>query len=276
MKISFQDTSVTVFESELMQTTCTLVQRPDHLLLVDPNWLPSEVEYIAAQVEKQLRGKPLYLLFTHSDYDHIIGYERFRETAELIVCKAFLDNAQPEEQLREIQKFYDQYYLQAPWPIHYPDSATYVIAEDQEIHQIGTSTYHFFQAPGHNPDGLITYLSEEETLIVGDYLCAVEFPFVYHSITAYQQTLDVLEHGLEQYPVRLLIGGHGPVTADLTEMKSRLSDARWYLQYLIAYGKGHRPFPEDELWQRYPQYPIIQGRYHRDNLELARREYASF
>ena len=53
MKISFQDASCTVFESELMQTTCTLIQRPDHLLLVDPNWLPSEVEAIAEEVDER-------------------------------------------------------------------------------------------------------------------------------------------------------------------------------------------------------------------------------
>ena len=92
MKISFQDASCTVFESELMQTTCTLIQRPNHLLLVDPNWLPSEVEAIAEEVARVQAGRPLYLLFTHSDYDHIIAYERFREDASLIVSRALLEN----------------------------------------------------------------------------------------------------------------------------------------------------------------------------------------
>ena len=32
---------------------------------------------------------------------------------------------------------------------------------------------------------------------------------------------------------------------------------------------------EEELWRRYPHYPIIQGKYHQANLELAQQEYAS-
>ncbi|MEL7427514.1 MAG: MBL fold metallo-hydrolase, partial [Bacteroidota bacterium] len=101
MKINYQDSSVIVFESELMQTTCTLIIRPDHLLLVDPNWLPSEVKFIAHKVEKQRKDLPLYLLFTHSDYDHIIAYERFKATAKLIVSQAFLDNTEQALQLEE-------------------------------------------------------------------------------------------------------------------------------------------------------------------------------
>ncbi len=274
MKISFRDARVTVFESELMQTTCTLLKRPKHLLLVDPNWLPSEVEFIAREVERQREGKPLYLLFTHSDYDHIIAYERFRATAKLIVSQAFLNNAQQTAQLEEISKFYDQYYLQPPWPISYPQHADLVISEQKEIHQIGKSTYHFYQAPGHNPDGLLAYLPEEEVLIVGDYLCAVEFPFIYHSIRAYQQTLKVLDELLHTQPIRLLIGGHGPVATDKEEMLARLNDANWYLEHLIAYGTTNEAFPEEELSRRYPHFPIVQGKYHNDNLVLARKEFS--
>ncbi|MEL7251338.1 MAG: MBL fold metallo-hydrolase [Bacteroidota bacterium] len=272
MKISHQDSSVIVFESELMQTTCTLIIRPDHLLLVDPNWLPSEVAFIAREVEKRRTDLPLYLLFTHSDYDHIIAYERFKATAKLIVSQALLDNPEQTLQLEEIRNFYDQYYLQPPWPISYPQNANLVISKRKEIHQVGNSTYHFYQAPGHNPDGLLTYLVEQQVLIVGDYLCAVEFPFIYHSIKAYQQTLKVLDELLHTQPIRLLIGGHGPVTTQKQEMLSRLADAKWYLEQLIAYGDAGILFPEEELWSRYPHFPIIQGKYHRGNMELARKE----
>ena len=272
MKISFQNGNLTVFESELMQTTCTLIERPDHILLVDPNWLPSEVELIAQQVEKRRRNLPLYLLFTHSDYDHIIAFERFRATSKLIVSQAFLNNPEQAEQLEEIRKFYDKYYLQPLWPISYPQAASLTISKPKEVHQIENSTYHFYQAPGHNPDGLLTYLTEEQVLIVGDYLCAVEFPFVYHSVRAYQQTLNVLDELLQTQPVRLLVGGHGPVATEKQEMLARLADARWYLDQLLAYGATGKPFPEEELWRRYPHFPIVQGKYHRGNLELARKE----
>ncbi len=272
MKISYQNNGVTVFESELMCTTCTLIERADHLLLVDPNWLPSEVAFIAKEVERRRGDRELYLLFTHSDYDHIIGYERFRDSAKIIASENLLTNQQADEQMREIRKFYDQYYLPTPWPITYPREASIQVKADYEEHLIGTTHYQFFQAPGHNPDGLITFLPEAGILIAGDYLCAVEFPFIYHSISAYQKTLASLQNLIERENVSLLIAGHGPVSTEQQELKERGRLAQWYLSHLIAYGKSGTPFPEQELWRLYPHYPIIQGKFHQDNLKLAKRE----
>lgn len=47
------------------------------VLLVDPTWLPHEVEEISDHVAHIRNVKPLYLLFTHSDYDHVLGYKAF-------------------------------------------------------------------------------------------------------------------------------------------------------------------------------------------------------
>ena len=72
--IRFQHDDLLLFESALFRTTTTLFYNEDLLLLVDPNWLPGEVAEIRHWVQ-QLRGtRALYLLFTHSDYDHIIAY----------------------------------------------------------------------------------------------------------------------------------------------------------------------------------------------------------
>lgn len=272
MKISYQKGGVTVFESELMCTTCTLIEQVDHLLLVDPNWLPSEVEFIAQEVERRRGDRELYLLFTHSDYDHIIGYERFRRSAKIMASEALLTNEQADEQLQEIRKFYDQYYLPTPWPVTYPREAAIQVSADREEHFIGATRYQFLQAPGHNPDGLITFLSDAGILIAGDYLCSVEFPFIYHSISAYQKTLSRLQDLIEQENVSLLIAGHGPVSTDQNELKERCRLAEWYLSHLIAYGKSGTPFPEQELWQLYPHYPIIQAKFHEENLKLAKKE----
>lgn len=275
MRISYQEGNVTVFESELMCTCCTLIEQQDHILLVDPNWLPSEVEYIAQYLEQRQNDRELYLLFTHSDYDHIIGYERFREQAKLIVSESLLQNPQREEQLQEIRKFYDQYYLTAPWPVSYPEAAFLSIKQESEEHWMGQTRYCFMQAPGHNPDGLITYLPDSGILLAGDYLCEVEFPFVYHSIEAYRGTLSRLRMLLEQEEVSLLVAGHGPVSTDQQEMVERCRLADWYLHNLIAYGKVGTPFPEQELWSLYPHFPRIQSEYHQANLRLAQQEYRS-
>ena len=272
MKIQYQDHQLIVFESELMRTTCTLLIGEQHLLLTDPNWLPSEVEFIAQKVAELRQERPLYLFFTHSDYDHIIAYERFRATAKVIVSEAFLRNPDWQYQLRDIEKFYDQYYLIPPWPVVYPQVADLVIRQLAEPHVLAGETYHFYQAPGHNGDGLLAFHEASGTLIVGDYLCDVEFPFIYYSVAAYEATLDRLATLLAELPVQTLVAGHGDLTQDPSAMQQRLQDARWYVGELRASATEKRPFNEALLWQRYPHFKTIQGQYHRANLDLMQRE----
>ena len=76
--IQFQNEHITVFQSALYQTTCTVVETKDFVLVVDPNWLPHEMEEEIEQHVTQIRGqRELYLLFTHGDFDHVIGYHAF-------------------------------------------------------------------------------------------------------------------------------------------------------------------------------------------------------
>lgn len=271
MKITTISPGLILFQSALMQTNTTLLVRPDHLLLVDPNWLPMEVEQIANHVEQVRAGRPLYLFFTHSDWDHIIGYERFREQAKVIVSANFLANPKPEEQLEAIYLFYDEYYLSAPWPVTYPQTADLVIGEAEATRQLGKDRYTFYQAPGHNADGLLAWHPDTGTLIVGDYLCTVEFPFIYYSVAAYRSTLDVLKQLLRALPVDTLICGHGPPTQDRAVMQQRLTDAYWYIDALERYSKEGVPFPEKALWERYPRYQRILRKFHAENLVIAKK-----
>ena len=81
--IQFKNTNISVFESALFRTTSTLIETDDLLLLVDPTWLPKEIEYLQLVVQRKRSAKPFFLLFTHSDYDHIIGYRAF-PTAQIL------------------------------------------------------------------------------------------------------------------------------------------------------------------------------------------------
>jgi len=272
MKVSFEHEKLVVFESELMQTTCTLVIGERHLLLTDPNWLPTEVEKIAERVTELQGDRSLFLYFTHSDYDHIIAYERFRDNAQVIVSQALLSNPEWHQQLEEIRGFYDQYYLSPPWPITYPQKADLIIAQPAEQHEIAGDRYHFYQAPGHNSDGLIAFHEATGTLLTGDYLCGVEFPFIYHSVLAYQKTLALLGHLLNDLPIKTLVAGHGAVTQNQQEMQARWQESQWYLDALMAYGREGVAFPEAVLWAKYPHFRQIQAKYHQANLALAKKE----
>jgi len=91
MKIQYEDKSLIIFESELFRTTSTIVKGKDYILVVDPNWLPREVDFIKKKADKIGRGKKKYLLFTHSDYDHIIGYGKFKNY-KTIASQNFVKN----------------------------------------------------------------------------------------------------------------------------------------------------------------------------------------
>ena len=61
--IQHQSEHVTVFQSALYQTTSTVIQTKEMVLIVDPNWLPGEVEAIQEE-----QGSETMLVFDHSGF----------------------------------------------------------------------------------------------------------------------------------------------------------------------------------------------------------------
>ena len=55
--IIYQDTQLTIFQSDLYQTNTALIDLGSFILLVDPNWLLREVHFICDYVEKNHNGK---------------------------------------------------------------------------------------------------------------------------------------------------------------------------------------------------------------------------
>lgn len=71
---------------------CMFIQCLDYFLLVDFNWLFSEVEVIVEEVVRVQVGWLFYLFFMYFDYDYIIVYECFCEDVSLIVLRVLLEN----------------------------------------------------------------------------------------------------------------------------------------------------------------------------------------
>jgi glyoxylase-like metal-dependent hydrolase (beta-lactamase superfamily II) len=268
MKIQLESAHLVIFESCLYRTTTTLVLGDDHLLLVDPNWLPAEIDFIAQYIDQKISQRKPYLLFTHSDYDHIIGYGKFQHY-DTIASSNFKFTRNVKSILGQISDFDIQYYIARNYPIEYPDIK---ISIDKDVQKsIGSENFHFYQAPGHNPDGLITFLELSGVLIVGDYLSNLEFPFIEHSFVFYRQTLDKLEQIFDKHQVTILITGHGDHTTDVDEMRHRLQVARFYLDSLEAMVLSNRLFDLDYLRSQYPFFAGMEE-YHQKNIDLVVRE----
>ena len=225
---------------------------------------------IRQHVDHIKKGKPLYLLFTHSDYDHILGFGAFPD-AKIIASQAFVDNPEKDDQIKAIHKFDHEYYVRRPYEMVYP-TVDIVIDPTIDFITIGDTRLSFWQAPGHNTDGLFTLVEPLGIWIAGDYLSNEEFPFIYHSVTAYLQTLDTAEKIIRSGRTKYLISGHGDLCTAPSEMLLRLKDSRNYINQLREAVTSGAAFPEDQLWERYA-FKGVQEEFHRKNLELARKEF---
>jgi hydroxyacylglutathione hydrolase len=267
--IQYKSSQICVFESALFRTTSAVIQTSDLVLVVDPNWLPQEVSGIRHFIDSIKESRPVFLLFTHSDYDHIIGYRAFPGVT-VIASAAFASNPEKEQILEQIHKFDDEYYILRDYPIEYPKVDIIVEADGQEL-RVGGTRLVFYLAPGHNRDGIFTLVDPPGCWIAGDYLCNVEFPYIYHSSYEYEKTLDKAERIINDYQPALFIPGHGDVSDSPTEMKERLLEARSYIRELRECIRQDRSFPMEKLWERY-RFPIGMKAFHEANVKLMMEE----
>lgn len=117
--IHYRTEILTVFRSALYQTTSTVLHTPDAVVVVDPCWLPHEVAEIQQYVCQFKGDRPLYQLFTHADFDHIIGYRAF-PGAEVIATEELLHYPDKAKKLRLIAEFDAQNYIDRGYPIDFP------------------------------------------------------------------------------------------------------------------------------------------------------------
>lgn len=269
--IQFQNEYIMVFQSALFQTTCTVVDAKDFVLVVDPNWLPHEIEEIKQYVAQIQGGKELYLLFTHGDFDHVIGYKAF-PGAKVIASKGLKEHPNKAQKVGLIQQFYNENYIKTPYPIVFPE-VDIVIEKDVQQLKIGGTAITFYLSPGHTHDGLFTLIEPEGIWIAGDYLSDFELPFIYDSAKAYEETLRKAEEILEKHNVSVLVPGHGHATTSKEEIKRRIHLAEDYLERLITAVKNEDSEAMDTLEKEMAFPSNFTKNCHKDNVRIIRREY---
>lgn len=248
--IQYKKGNVTVFQSALYQMTTTIIVTEKYVVMVDPGILPQEIEAIQAFLSNQAIEKELMIIYTHHDFDHIIGAGAFPE-AQVIVSRAFTQIANREELIKEMNQFDQSYYLERSYEHVYPQ-ATYIIEEDGQTLSFNDLTLTFYLAPGHTDDGLFIMIEPLKLLIAGDYLSDIEFPFINSHYQNYVQTLNKANQLLVEYEIETLIPGHGTVATGSLEVLLRLKEAQSYLASLF----NHHTMSlfEAELRQQYQFY----------------------
>jgi len=228
--ILFKNKHVTVFQSALFQTNSTVVETEDCIIVVDPTWLPNEITEIRKYVDEIREERPIYLYFTHGDFDHVIGYHAFPDATT--IGSINLHN-HPEKDIKvgKIKQFYLDNYIQHTEPIRFPE-IDLMITEDGQTIKIGNTSLVFYLAPGHTQDGLFLYVEQLDVWITGDYLSDFELPIVFDSVKSYYETLEKASEYITNKQFSLLIPGHGKVTESKEDAINRISFAKDYLTRL--------------------------------------------
>jgi len=108
-------------------------------------------------------------------------------------------------------------------------------------------------------------------LIAGDYLSDIEFPYIYQSSTAYEETLRKLDGILERHTLRVLVPGHGEVTTDLGEMRERQRRSFEYIHTLRGYIAQDNQAAIDAMLED-TRFPLGMKSFHAGNQTLMRQE----
>lgn len=269
-KIIYRDPSVTIFQSALFQTNSTVVRTDDVVLVIDPAWLPDEVLAIRQYVDSIKGERPVFLIFTHSDFDHIIGYKAF-QADKVFMSKAMSENPRKEEVLESAFEFDEKYYIERPYPIEYPQG-DFLVYRDGVQYRQGQTKMTFYLTPGHTADGMMMVVWQLGLCIAGDYLCDIEFPFIYHSSVEYLKTLEKLPRIHDRNWFTRLIPGHGEPSLSINDWLQRRTESLAYIYALRESIATGVQFDEASLWSRY-RYPRLQQKYHADNIALMAREY---
>ena len=267
--VKYQSGQVTVFESALFRTTSTVIITDDLILVVDPTWLPHEIKEIQNFVFTNKGHLPLYLLFTHSDYDHIIGYNAF-PGAQVIVSEAFENNAEKQKSLDGILQFDDEYYISRDYKIEFP-KGDFLVKKDGQQLKVGNTILTFYLATGHNQDGIFTVVDPTNIWIAGDYLSNMEFPYIYFSSYDYEDTLNKVETILRNHEINFLIPGHGDIAFNHDEILKRKTENLNYIQELRNSLEAGKEFDLEHLWEHY-KFPRIMKQFHEGNIKLMKKE----
>jgi glyoxylase-like metal-dependent hydrolase (beta-lactamase superfamily II) len=269
-KMIYRDPNITIFQSALFQTNSTVIRTEDVVMVVDPAWLPDEVMTIRQYVDSIRGNRELFLIFTHSDYDHIIGYRAF-QADKVFTTKAMSLNPLRDSVMEQAFDFDDKFYIDRPYPIEYPEG-DFLVFRDGVQFKHGQTKMTFYLAPGHTSDSMMVVVWQLGLLLAGDYLSNVEFPFIYHSSIDYVDTLEKLTHIHDRNWFTRLIPGHGDPALSINDWLQRRTESLTYIFNLresIATGAA---FDESALWNRY-RYPRLQQKFHADNIALMTREY---
>lgn len=223
--------SIHVFTSALFQTTSVVIEGPDSALVVDPNYLPEEIESVAtfaASLEL-----PVRVLYTHHHFDHVVGGQAF-PYAEILghtllpACAAGAAGKPSSE--KRVLDFDDEFYIRRDPFFEFIEPTR--LLKHGEAPDSGAPSRVVLHHPGHSADMLAVHLREQRVLLSADMLSPVEIPMLDGDGSAYLESLEQIRGMLSRGEVSTLVPGHGPIVEGTARILELLKEDVEYIEAL--------------------------------------------
>lgn len=223
---------VLVATSRCMQTNSVVLVGGSRALLVDPAWMPDELEVLAAEIQQ--RGLRVIGGFaTHAHHDHLLWHPGFGAAPRWASAStARLASVERQTLIDALGPGFSAQLVDLMGRVRAVDTSIprESVPDGFEIELI----IHDGHAPGHTA----LWLPAQRVLIAGDMLSDVELPlpFAPDDLPAYLDALDRLVPFAAQ--ARIVVPGHGYIGTDAL---ARLDADRRYIDAMVAHGASTDP-----------------------------------
>ena len=197
--------------SAFWQTNAVAVRAGGETLLIDSPYLPNELEAlpgVLAGAGFEADG----LLATHGDFDHLLGrYAYPGMSLGVGESTALRFREQPGEAQRDLRAFDAEFYVERPGPLALGSFQSLPVPGRLDLGKgEGAAEIELHPAEGHTSDGTAFFLRSLGVIVLGDYVSAVEIPWISGSgsLEDYLATLARLEPLIAE--AQVVVPGHGP------------------------------------------------------------------
>ena len=221
---------IRVRQSRLFQMNSLVLHEAEHAVLVDPGILPSEIDDIA-RVAAKAGAAETTLLFTHADWDHVLGRAWWPQASSLAHDRFAAELARKRDKILEEARAAAAGAGER-WERGFDAFRPRIEVSGLHFLKLGAWRLVLRDAPGHSASMLSVHLPEHRLLVAADMLSDIEIPTLQQSCDTYRRTLLELLTLVEHGAIETVVPGHGSIARGRQEIQGRLTRDVHYLDAL--------------------------------------------